>query len=118
MYIKNFLKPNLAKILISSFIGIFYLYFAKEDACGVWSIIAFCYKAYGFPFPYAVSGDIDIASGYIKTLFLGQYFIKYGNFLFNPATLIIDIFLIYILACFISMLIKKSNKSQTISASN
>lgn len=118
MNIKELLKPNLAKILIFLFIGIFYLYFAKEDACGVWSIIAFCYKAYGFPFSYAVSGDIDITSGYIKTLFLGQYFSKYGNFLFNPATLMVDIFFIYILACFISMLIKKSDKPQKISASN
>lgn len=104
--IKGFLKPNALKIIVFLFIGIFYLYFAGESACGVWSILAFCYKAYGFPFSYIATGDIEIASGYIKNLFLGENFIKSGNLLFNPMTLALDLILIYLLACFISMLVK------------
>lgn len=104
MSIKELLKPTAPKALIFLFIAVFYLYFAGESACGIGFFFAFCYKAYGFPFLYVVAGDINTASGYIKTLPLGDYFSKFGKFLFNPLALILDIFLIYLLACFISTL--------------
>lgn len=107
MNVKEFLKPNLLKILIFLFIGIFFLYFAGENACGAGFGFAFCYKAYGFPFLYLVTGQIDSASGYIKTLPFGSYFSKYGSFLFNPAAFVLDVVLIYLVACFISILFRK-----------
>lgn len=110
MNAKEFLKPSVFKVLAFVFIGIFYLYSAGEDACGAGLFFAFCYRAYGFPFLYLVTGQIDNASSYIKTLPLGEYFSKTGNFLFNPAVFLLDIALIYLLACLISILFNK-NKS-------
>lgn len=109
---KNFLKPSILNILIFLFVGVMFLYFGGESVCGVSFFFSFCYSAYGFPFPYMATGDIGTASGYIKTLFLGDYFNKFGNFLFNPAAFLLDIALIYIMACFMAALfnarIKKS----------
>ena len=107
MGIREFLKPTLFKFLIFLIISIFYLYFANESVCGIGFMFAFCYKNYGFPFAYLISGDIDNSMGYIKTLPLGQYFYKSGNFLLNPAALLMDILLIYFLACFMDLLFKK-----------
>lgn len=112
MKIKKLLKPNAFKISVFIFVGIFYLYFAVESICGVSFFFAFCYKAHGFPFPYMVSGDIEAASINIKTSFLGNYFTKQGTFLVNPAVFLLDLVLIYILACFIDILFnKKISKS-------
>ena len=105
MSLKKFIKLGIFKILVFLFIAVFYLYFARENACGVGLTFAFCYKAYGFPFSYIVTGNIDNASGYIMTLPLGDYFSKSGNFLFNPLALMLDISLIYLLACFVAMLV-------------
>ena len=105
MNAKEFLKPTFLKLLIFLFIGIFYLYFAREDVCGAGFMFAFCYSAYGFPFSYIVSGNIDTASGYLKTLFLGKFFFKIGSFLLNYVAMLLDILFIYLLSCFISMLI-------------
>ena len=110
MDIKKFLKPTIFKILLFMFIGIFYIYFARDEVCGAGLSFAFCYKAYGFPFSYAISGDIEPASGYIKTLFFGENFAKYGNLLINPITFIFDAILIYSLACFLSLLLKNMPK--------
>lgn len=107
--VKKFLKPGVLKISIFLAIAAFFTYFTKENACGVSIFFAFCYKAYGFPFLHIVSGQIDSASGYIATLPLGAYFSKYGNFLFNPITLVLDIILLYLLACLISILFGKMN---------
>lgn len=109
MNAKEFLKPNIFKILTFIFIGIFYLYFAGESVCGVSFLFAFCYKAYGFPFLYLITGDINDVSGYVKTLFLGKYFSKFGNLFFNLAALVLDIVLIYLLACLMSMIFNKKN---------
>ena len=109
MDIGNFLKPTILKIFIFLFISLFYLYFAKESVCGVIFILAFCYSAYGFPFSYLITGNIDAVAGHFKTLFLGENFIKYGSFLFNPAAFFLNIILIYLLSCFIANLIKAKN---------
>lgn len=101
------LKPNALKIFVFLFIGILFLYFAGDDVCGISPFFAFCYKAYGFPLAYLVTGNVDSAFGHIKTLPLGDYFIKSGNFLFNIPAFISDIILIYILACLISALFEK-----------
>lgn len=103
---KEFLKPSALKIFIFLFIGIFYLYFAGENVSAAGFGFAFYYNAYGFPFLYLVSGDIDKAIGYIKTLPLGDYFSKSGASLFNPVALALNIVLIYLLACFLSLLFK------------
>lgn len=109
MNAKEFFKPTILKIIIFLFIGVIYLYFAGESACGASLFFAFCYKAYGFPFLYLVTGDVDSSFIYIKTIFLGEYFKKSGNFLFNPEALILDMALIYLLACFISLPFKNVN---------
>ena len=108
MNFKKFLKPTVLKIFIFFFIGILFLYFAKENACGVGLFFAFCYKAYGFPFFYIATGDIDNASAYLKTLTFGGYFAKFNNFLFNVPAFLFDIVLIYLLACLISVLFRKT----------
>ncbi len=106
MNVKEFLKPTILKILIFTFIGAFYLYFARESVCAAGLFFAFCYNAYGFPLYYLVAGNI--APGHVNTLFLGEYFTKSGNFLFNPATLFLDAILIYLLSCFMSLLFKNT----------
>ena len=106
MNAKEFLKPSILKISIFLFIGVFYLYFAKESTCAAGFSFAFCYIEHGFPFSYIISGDIDAASGYLKTLFFGKFFFKSGNFLFNYAALLLDIIFIYLLSCFISRFFK------------
>ena len=107
MNIKELLKPSALKIIVFLFIGTVYLYFARESTCGASFFFAFCYNAYGFPFFYMINGNIDAASDYAKkNLFLGEYFSKSGNSLFNPAAFVLDIVLIYLLACFISVLFK------------
>ncbi len=110
MNVKEFLKPNLLKISIFLFIGIFFLYFAKERVSAAGFGFAFFYESYGFPLTYLIIGNTDSASGHIRTLFLGNYFSKYGNFLFNPLALTIDIILIYLLACFLELLFKYTKK--------
>lgn len=101
MNAKEILKPDIFKIFIFLFIGIIYLYFAKESVCAVSFYFAFCYNAYGFPFQYMVDGNIESAYSQIKASFLGEYFNKSGNILFNPAAFALDLALIYLLACFI-----------------
>lgn len=105
MDIKKFLRPALLKIFIFACIAVFYLYFAKEEVCGAGLMFSFCYKAYGFPFPYLVSGGVDAASGVLKTSFLGEFFEKSGNFLINYAALFLDILLIYLASCLIYLLV-------------
>ena len=107
MSIKNFIKPSLVKILLFLIITISSLYFTRENACGISPFFAFCYKAYGFPLPYLVTGSVDSAFGHIKTLPLGEFFSKSGNFLFNVPAFVSDMILIYLLACSISALFKK-----------
>ena len=87
--------------------AIIFLYLAKENVCGAGLFFAFCYKAHGFPFLYIVTGNIDTAYGYLKTLALGSYFTKSGNFLFNIPAFILDAVLIYLLTCLISILFRK-----------
>ena len=111
MKIKKFLKPTVLKIIIALLVGIIYLYIAGENGCGAGFGFSFCYKAYGFPFLYLVKGNTDIAFNYFKTSFLGEYFTKSGNSLFNPAALISDIILIYLLACFLNLLFKNKIKN-------
>ena len=108
MGVKEFLRPAGFKLLVFLLVGILYLYFAGENACGAGFSFSFCYKAYGFPFLYIITGDIDAASGYVKTLPLGSNFGRSGSFLFNPGALISDIALVYLLACFISMLFRSA----------
>ena len=107
MNIKEFIKPSIFKTLVFLLITILSLYFTRENACGVSLFFAFCYNAYGFPFLYIVTGQIDTASGYIKTLPLGNYFSQYGNFLFNIPAFLLDVVLIYLAACFIFVLFRK-----------
>ncbi len=106
MDVKEFLKPTGFKISTFLFTGIIFLYFAKESVCAVSFFFVFCYNAYGFPFQYMITGNIESASSNIKTLFLGESFNTYGNFLFNTVTLISDLILVYLLACFMSMLFR------------
>lgn len=108
MKAKEFLKPAVLKMLIFLFIAVFFLYFATESVCGASFYFAFCYKAYGFPFSHTITGDIDSASSYVRTLFLGEYFNKSKNFLFSPIALIFDAVLAYLLACLLSMLLKNA----------
>ena len=82
----------------------FSTYFFSEKICGASFLFAFCYKSYGFPFHYIITGDVDIASGYIKTTFLGAYFIKIKNILFNPLSFVIDSIVNYIISCLVSLL--------------
>ncbi|MBS3105536.1 hypothetical protein J4234_04720 [Candidatus Woesearchaeota archaeon] len=111
MHIKQSLKPNILKISIFLFIGIVYLYFAKESVCAASLFFAFCYNAYGFPFSYLASGNVDAAAGHIKTLSLGGYFSKHGSVLFNPFALFLNLVLIYLLSCFIAYLLKNTKLS-------
>ena len=104
MKIKKFLKPNALKVFLFLFIGIVYLYLAGENACGAGFGFSFCYKASGFPFLYVASGNVGMAFGYLKTLFFGSLFIKFGTILFNPAAFLADIILIYLFACLPSLL--------------
>ena len=93
------LKPSIPKLLAFLLLGIALLYFANESICGVFLFFSFCYKAYGFPFSYILNGNIEVAFGQAKTAFLGSFFIKSGNFLFNPAALMLDLALIYLFSC-------------------
>ena len=104
MNTKDFFKPNIFKILVFLFISLFYLYFAGETGCGAGFGFTLCYKAYGFPFFYAMTGDYSIIQSYTGTLFLGKYFLKYGSLNFNALALLFDAILIYILACMIGSL--------------
>jgi len=114
MNLKKFLKPTILKMLIFLFIGILFLYFAKESVSAAGFGFAFFYESYGFPSAYLITGNIDSASGHIRTLFLGNFFGKYGNFLFNPWALAIDIILIYLLACLFALLLKYTKKPMLI----
>lgn len=103
----NFLKPNILKIIISLIIAIIFLYFPAEKACGAGFGFSFCYKDYGFPFKYLITGDADFASQFTGDYALGKYFRKYENFLLNSLSLAIDLALAYLLACSIDMATRK-----------
>lgn len=107
MNFKEFLKPTVLKIFLFLVFVAFFVFIAKEDACGVGLFFAFCYKAYGFPLFYIVTGQIDEASAYLKTLTFGGYFAKFNTFLFNVPAFLFDIVLIYLLACLIYILLRK-----------
>ena len=106
MRLGKFLKPTILKIMVFLFIGIIYLYLAAESVCGAGFGFTICYKAYGFPFQYFATGDVDSSMNIIESSLLGQYFNKIGNFLFNPISLALDLTLIYLLSCLISMIFK------------
>ena len=105
MGIKDFLKPTIFKISIFIFFGVVFLY-AKESVSAIGFSFAIFYNAYGFPFQHLITGDIDSLSGIINTLFLGNFFTRYGSFLFNPTAFAVDIILIYLLACFMAVLFR------------
>ncbi|MBI2541555.1 hypothetical protein HYV80_02500 [Candidatus Woesearchaeota archaeon] len=109
MNAKEFLKPNYLKLAIFAFVGVVYLYFAGENVCGAGFSFAFCYKSYGFPFQYLISGQIDAASGFVKSTFLGEFFTKSGEFLVNYIALLLDIAFIYLLSCSISVLVRNAS---------
>ncbi|MBI3034860.1 hypothetical protein HYY71_00920 [Candidatus Woesearchaeota archaeon] len=112
MNVKEFLKPSGLKILIFLFIGIVYSYFAKESVCAVSFFFAFCYNAHGFPFQYMITGGIEGASSNANKFFLGEYFGRFGGFLFNPVAFALNLVLVYLLACFISILFKNMKYSR------
>ena len=107
--IKNFLKPTFFKIFVFISVGIVYLYLAKESVSAAGFNFAFYYNAYGFPLQYFITGDTDKIQSMMKDLFLGEYFIKYGNVLLNPAALILNVILIYIFSCLMAILFNKFN---------
>ena len=105
MNVKKLFKPNALSMSLT-LLGIS-LFFVKQEVCAAGGFIfVFCYKAYGFPFSYLITGDVGNAYGHIKTLFLGNYFFQFENFLFNPFTFLLNAILIYLSACFISFLFK------------
>lgn len=105
MNVKKLLKPDALSISLT-LLGIT-LFFVKQEVCAAGGFIfVFCYKAYGFPFSYLITGDVENAYGHIKTLFLGNYFMQFKNFLLNPFTFLLNIVLIYLAAYFISILFK------------
>ncbi len=115
MRLNKFLNPTIMKIMVFLFIGLVYLYFAAESVCGAGLTFVICYKAYGFPFQYLATGDVDSAINIINSSPLGGYFNKLGNFLFNPVSLALDLALIYLASCLISFVfenkpIKRSNE--------
>jgi len=111
--IKEFFRLTKTKIVLMSVIGVISLYGVREVTCGASFFFTFCYKAFGFPFKYLVTGDINVDAGYLRTLALGAGFVGYGNFLFNLISFFINILSIYLAACFIGflldMLFLKSN---------
>ena len=104
---KKFLRPSTMKLLLFLLIGVVYLYFAGEDVCAAGLFFKLCYKSYGFPFPYLVTGDIGNASDYTSTLHLGSYFSKSGSFLFNPLAFLLNLMLIYLLSCLVAYPLSK-----------
>ena len=107
MNAKDFFKPSFFKIAVFAFFSVIFLYLAKETVSAIGLSFAIFYSAYGFPFQYLITGDIGSLSGIINAIFLGNYFGKYGNFLFNPFAFLLDIVLIYSLSCFISFILRK-----------
>ncbi len=106
MNLKNTLKPNIPKILLFLFLGMIFLYFVNESVCGVFLFFSFCYKTYGFPFSYILNGNTEVAYGQLKTEFLGRFFIKSGNFLLNPASLMLDLAFAYLFSCIAAEIFK------------
>ena len=96
MNLKDSIKPNLLMILIFVFVAIISLVFTKKSSCGVSFFFSFCFKAYGYPLHYLITGDVD--NGHVQTLSFGKYFKKFSNILFNPIAFILDIILIYLLS--------------------
>ena len=111
MNIKNFLRPTFLKAITFLFVGVVYLYFARESVSAAGLSFAFFYTAYGFPFQYLIIGDIGKISSIVGELFLGNYFSKYGNFLFNPFAFALDLILIYLFSCFMGVFFEKMNSS-------
>ncbi len=107
MNIKNFLKPDKFNATIFVFISLIFLYFAHENVSAAGFGFAFFYNAYGFPFQYLITGETSNLSGITSGMFLGNHFAKLGKVLVNPATFIINLILIYLLACAISVLFSK-----------
>ncbi|MBI1936046.1 hypothetical protein HYS31_06415 [Candidatus Woesearchaeota archaeon] len=118
MGIRKFIKPSIMKLLTFMIISFFYLYIVAESICAVGFFFQFCYKAYGFPFPYLVTGDVDNSSGHIKTFFLGNHFAKFGSFMLNPITAAFDVILIYLLSCLVSTLLKGMRDSMRLKRKN
>jgi len=108
---KNFLKPTVFKAAIFLFVGILYIYFARENVSAAGFGFAFFYTAYGFPFQYLITGNINNISGIVRDLFLGNHFSRHGNFLFNPLAFALDIILIYLFSCFMGVLLGKMKAS-------
>ena len=109
MRLGKFLKPTILKITVFLFIGIVYLYLAAESACGAGFGFTICYKAYGFPFQYLATGDVNSAINIINAYTFGDYFNKIGNFLFNPISLALDLALIYLASSLISFIFENKN---------
>ncbi|GEM_PF-6287066 len=108
MNIKEFLKPGSFKIAVFLLVAIPGFYFAAEETCAVGFSFKMCYRANGFPLPFIVTGDTASgASDYLDTLPLGNYFSRAGNFLLNPFTMLINFFLIYLIACLADLLFKR-----------
>ena len=113
MRIGKLLKPTILKLIVFLFIGLVYLYLAAESVCGVGLTFVICYKAYGFPFQYLATGDVGSAINIINASAFGSYFNKVGKFLLNPVYLALDLALIYLASCLISMIFE--NKSTKMS---
>ena len=107
-------KPTKLQILITAFIILFFGFYVKESICAASIFFAFCINEHGFPFTSMMTGHIgSVPQEILEGRFLGRFFIRKGNILFNPALIFLNIAVYHLFASFLFYISNIKNMGQT-----
>lgn len=96
------LRPGKLQLAVSVFLILFFGFYVKESVCAASIFFAFCVNEHGFPFTGMMTGNIgSVPQELLQERFLGQFFIRKGSILFNPALILLNILAYYLFVSFL-----------------
>lgn len=95
-------KPGRLQILVAVFLILFFSFYVRESVCAAGIFFAFCVSEHGFPAVDMITGSIDgVPSEMLEEKFFGNFFMKRGNALINPAGIIFNAIIYYLFVSFL-----------------
>ena len=95
-------RPAKLQLFITAFVILFFGFYAKESVCAASIFFAFCVNEHGFPFTGMMTGHIgSVPQEVLEERFFGQFFMRKGGVLFNPALILLNIMAYYLFVAFL-----------------
>ena len=103
LYFRCLARPTRFQLLLVILIILFFALYQKEGVCtvGAGFLFGYCVNEHGFPFVDIIRGDISsIPTPMLEQKVFGEFFVRKGNNLFNPGTLLLNLIAYYFLIAF------------------